>query len=312
MAHYFAGELERLGLPPSVLVRGANGLGANVARGADVPTAFTVADVGAAPGLLRRPVPAARAARRRDLLRVFGAGFGRGLPAGGAAASWERALEQAFTVTDRGAAAEAFDLTGVRRLPAGGGAYPEVVAGLTLARELVARGVPYVSLGVPFNDSHADNQRLVRRAWAETAAPAVAGLAESLRATGRRVLVLMGGEFGRTPQTVADGRDGRDHWASGFSWALLSVNQPRFRTGAVGHTGPDGTWTVDSPEPLRDPVRPGALGGFVYRALGLPVGEDPALDVPTRVGPRTPLDPDLAAGRGPGSARWLLERFGVA
>src|SRR5277367_5870543 len=104
--------------------------------------------------------------------------------------------------------------------------------------------------------------------------PALAQMCANLKATGKRVLILIGGEFGRGPQDVATGRDGRDHWGSGFSWALISINQPAFKQTAVGDTGPDGVWTVNTPanplstsgdtsKQLVDPVSPGALGGLL-------------------------------------------------
>jgi len=124
----------------------------------------------------------------------------------------------------------------------------------------------------------------------------------------------MGGEFGRTPDTVASGRDGRDHHPVGFSWGLLSINQPAFKTTAVGDTGPDGMQTLTSSPTLVDPVYPSAVGGLLYNVMGFPVGTDPKYNVPTGKGsPAPPVDPTYAnqPATTAGSTAWLLSKFGL-
>lgn len=107
-------------------------------------------------------------------------------------------------------------------------------------------------------------------------------VARRLKATGKRVLILVGGEFGRKPRDVIVPvpRDGRDHWSDGFSWAVLSINQPKFKTTATGDTGPDGILQGGD---LVDPVRPRDVGAMLYHVLGYPVGEDAELDLPLTV-----------------------------
>src|SRR5205085_4991183 len=119
--------------------------------------------------------------------------------------------------------------------------------------------VPYVSCGITGNDTHDGNMGPVTSIWQGLVDPSVAAMCANLKATGKRVLILLGGEFGRNPADVASGRDGRDHWGSGFSWAMISINQPSFKMTAVGNTGPDGTWTTATATPLVDPIAPGAL-----------------------------------------------------
>ena len=83
--------------------------------------------------------------------------------------------------------------------------------------------------------------------------------------------------------------DGRDHWNDGFSWALLSINQPRFKTGAIGNTGPDGLWTQADAK-LVDPVEMKDFGAMLYRALGFQVGS-PGYDIPVADRTVPPVDP---------------------
>ena len=89
--------------------------------------------------------------------------------------------------------------------------------------------------------------------------------------------------------------DGRDHWFDGFSWGFLSVNQPKFKTGAWGATGPDGLNTQVSrnagglPGTLVDPCELGDFGAFIYRSLGFQVGNS-AYNVPLVSGMASPVD----------------------
>src|SRR6185295_17003733 len=145
---------------------------------------------------------------------------------------------------------------------------------ITLAQELVKAGVPYISLDRGGNDTHTQNIAGVTASWTNNVDSAVSQLAMNIKPTGKRVLIIVGGEFGRTPVISTDPDamgDGRDHWADGFSWGLVSINQPKFKSGAWGDTGPDGVWRQSSNN-LVDPVEMKDLGAFVYRAMGYPVG----------------------------------------
>ena len=119
------------------------------------------------------------------------------------------------------------------------------------------------------------------------------------RLAGKKVLILMGGEFGRTPRISDDPdalNDGRDHWNDGFSWGFLSVNQPKFKSGAWGQTGPDGLFTQSSssaggmPGKLVDVCEMKDLGAFIYRALGFQIG-NATYNIPLTTGMLPPVDP---------------------
>lgn len=90
-----------------------------------------------------------------------------------------------------------------------------------IARRLVERGVRFVQIFVRGQiwDTHAKNAEGTRNCCAETDQP-VGALLQDLKRRGLldQVLVIWGGEFGRTP--VSQGGDGRDHHKQGFSMWL--------------------------------------------------------------------------------------------
>lgn len=317
MAYYFQDQGLKI---PSVVIRGNNGDGSNDAKGGQVPTALQVFDQTSTVQMLRRPanVDAARYQRRRTMLEAFEATFQPTRPDLEAKA-WDRTWKQAYDITQTGTAAGAFDLTGKTLLTGGAGASSGHMRNLTLAQELVKAGIPYVALGIGGNDSHDNNMATIRTNWGDNTDVPLAQMAQNLKASGKKVLIVMGGEFGRTPDTTApDGagnrRDGRDHWGSGFSWAMLSINQPSFIQTAVGNTGPDGMWRAGASTPLVDVVEPSALGGLIYRSMGLKIGTDPAFNVPTTIGPRPPVDVAHLSlpVTTPGGTPWLMQKFGLA
>jgi uncharacterized protein (DUF1501 family) len=72
-------------------------------------------------------------------------------------------------------------------------------------------------------------------------------------------LVVMTGEFGRTPKFNPDG--GRDHWPNVFS---VLVAGGGFRGGQVyGASTPDGAYVAS------DPVSPGDLAATMFHCLGV-------------------------------------------
>jgi len=265
MNRYLEGAPGPLGLP-SVVLSDPLGYGANDARGSILQPALEVVAETDPAAAMRLPVgvDVARATRRRDLLSLVSRAFTASRP-DVATKGWADGAEQAHAMAVKGAAAKAFDLTG-KALVAGSDA--RLQRRLTLARELVLAGVPYVALGAPGHDMHTDLKARLTGRWQQELDPGIAGLCSDLAASGKRVLVVVGGEFGRTPTSVSGGRDGRDHWAGAFSWGLLSINQPDFVSTAIGDTGPDGTWTEKK---LVDPISPSAVGGLLYRVLGFPM-----------------------------------------
>jgi hypothetical protein len=296
MSYYYQGT--GIGIP-SVVINTNNGQNANTANQSRVPTALQVT-AGSGQGgnptvqALQLPpgVDATRYQRRQALITKLNQRFLSAHP-DAIAAAYKQATDDAASVTMKGDAARAFDLTGVPLVPARNNGDAQR---LTQAVRLLEAGVPYVACGIGGNDSHGNNVATIQGNWGMSVDQGVAEIVTRLKASGKRCLIIMGGEFGRTPnsvnnatlnnQTIANanlGRDGRDHWGDSFSWAVVSVNQPKFKTGAFGFTGPDGNWREQNNDPATktvDPVHPRDLGAFVYRSLGFQVGLDVAYDIP--------------------------------
>jgi hypothetical protein len=150
-----------------------------------------------------------------------------------------------------------------------------------LARRLVEAGASFVTmvmenpyqsgLAMPADgtynwDSHAVNCHLFNdvRNRLPIYDRAVTALVEDLYARGldRKVLLIVTGEFGRTPRiSYANGRPGRDHWPSAMS---LLVSGGGLRMGQViGSTNSRGE------HPHTRPLTPNDLWATMFRHLGI-------------------------------------------
>jgi hypothetical protein len=150
-----------------------------------------------------------------------------------------------------------------------------------MARRLVEAGVSFVTMvlenpyqsGVPwlkdgtYNwDSHAVNCHIFNdtRARLPIYDRAVTALIDDLHDRGldRRVLLIVTGEFGRTPRITYDnGRPGRDHWPRAMS---VLVSGGGLQMGKViGSTGPKGE------DPKDQRLTPNDLWATMFRHLGI-------------------------------------------
>lgn len=313
VAHYRRAQAVAAGVPGAAVIQGAHGNGVNDAKGAQVPTGLAFDGWRHGNELaFTSSAPTARRDRRALITgavneRLLGSRPDPGLRA------WVDAWRDAEALTRAGKLGPLLRYVEDAELLAPVGAdVREMMRRLTMAWRLAEGGVPFVAVGLEGNDTHGinafdGNDGNVGRNW-RLVDLAISEMARRAATTGKRVLIVLGGEFGRTPFTVTAGRVqvGRDHWAGAFSWGLVSLGQPRFRTGSVGYTGPNGDWTPRTPDRLVSPVLPGAVGSLVYRCLGVPVGE-PSTDVVMRDGPGCPLPPQLARVAGPA----LMARFGL-
>ncbi len=157
---------------------------------------------------------------------------------------------RAFDLLDAGRLANAFALQ--REDPKVRDRYGPHIFGQTLllARRLIQAGIPLIQANMGRQadwDFHTANKRR-----AESLTPpldrAFSALLDDLAATGllEDVLVVMTGEFGRTPQMNKDG-DGREHWTKAFSAVIAGAG---VRGGQViGRTDRSGSV-------LRDPCVP--------------------------------------------------------
>jgi hypothetical protein len=140
--------------------------------------------------------------------------------------------------------------------------------GCLIARRLVERGVRMVQVyygnGQPW-DNHDDI--MIHKRLAGTADAPMAAMLQDLKASGllSETVVLIGGEFGRTPSVEVSGlvkvQNGRDHNNHGFS--MLLAGGP-FKGGTTyGATDDFGFKAVDKP------VHPHDIQATVMHALGL-------------------------------------------
>ena len=133
-----------------------------------------------------------------------------------------------------------------------------------MARRLVERGVPYITINYKGWDTHKQHFPIMRRKLPELDR-GLATLLEDLAARGllASTVVWTGGEFGRTPkvQWEAPWNGGRGHWGKAFS-ALVAGGG--FKGGhVVGKTDAKGE------EVLERPVHPSELIGHIYEQLGI-------------------------------------------
>jgi hypothetical protein len=143
---------------------------------------------------------------------------------------------------------------------------------LLLARRLVQAGVPVVqaNMGRVQNwDTHGDNFRRLKGELLPPLDRGVAALLDDLTATGLldETLVMLLGEFGRTPKVTGSGRD---HWAPCFFGLFAGAG---VRGGQViGKSDKIGAF------PTTTPFSPDDIGATVYHVLGV----DPASEVRDR------------------------------
>lgn len=186
----------------------------------------------------------------------------------------------AFSVLTSGKVARAFEMG---REPAGVrdryGRHP-FGQSLLLARRLVEAGVPVVqaNMGRVQNwDNHGNIFPTLKNRLLPPLDQGVSALLDDLEARGLldQTLVVMLGEFGRTPKLVnppGSRTPGRDHWASCFFGLFAGAG---VRGGqVVGRSDKVGAY------PVTPPYSPDDVGATVYHLLGV----DPASEVRDRQG----------------------------
>jgi hypothetical protein len=182
---------------------------------------------------------------------------------------------KAAALLTSGAVARAFDIT---QEPAKTrDAYGRHMFGqsLLLARRLVQAGVPVVQANmgrVQTWDSHSNNFKRLKDDLLPPLDTGVSALLDDLTASGLidDVLVIVMGEFGRTPKVDTKNNAGRDHWAACFCGAFFGGG---VRGGqVVGKSDATGAY------PSTTPFSPDDLGATVYHTLGV----DPATEVKDR------------------------------
>ena len=157
-----------------------------------------------------------------------------------------------------------------------------------LARRLIERGVPFVTVNNRGWDTHNDMYTRLKEGYTGAKKPvglipsldlAFSGLINDLQDRGLldETLIIVMGEFGRTPKLNVEG--GRDHWPRVFSVALAGAG---IRGGQV-----IGESDAVGERPKDRPVTPSDLAATIYTIMGI----DPGTELQTTDGRPVRLTP---------------------
>ncbi len=156
-----------------------------------------------------------------------------------------------------------------------------------VARRLIERGIPYVTINSGGWDTHKDNFQVMRRQLPELD-KGMGTLFQDLSERGLldSTIVWWGGEFGRTPkvQWEAPWNGGRGHWGKVFSSVVAGGG---FKGGLV-----IGASDAKGEEVKERPVYPVDVIGSIYAQLGI----EPATKLPNPEGLPTFVMPQPADG----------------
>ena len=200
-------------------------------------------------------------------------------------------LERAYNLITSSEAKAAFSLSEEShdvRQRYGQGGVNGIGQACLLARRLVERDVPFVTVNHAGWDTHQDIFTLKERyptdrnAHLPSLDRALSALIQDLseRSILDETLVVVMGEFGRTPKINSQG--GRDHWPNVFSVMLAG--------GGVQGGQIIGSSDALGEFPDEHPVTPSDLAATIYTLLGI----DPSLELHTRDGRPVRIAPDGA------------------
>ena len=214
-----------------------------------------------------KDIGSVRLSDRHDLLQGLD-GARRNIDLGATAAGVDKFRERAFDILSSTKVRDAFDLekeTAETRGRYINGLYrhgPHPGKSLLLARRLIEAGVSVVTVCVHGWDTHQGNFSSLR----DMLPPldhALHSLVTDFSDRGMLddVVIVMGGEFGRTPRIGDVTPDGRSHWPdAGFLW----VAGGGLRTGQIiGETDAKGEKVVGNPIGMKSVL------ATVYRVLGV-------------------------------------------
>ncbi len=189
-----------------------------------------------------------------------------------AATGWSGLQEKAASMLTSGAVKRSFALD--REDPKLRDRYGRHPFGqsLLLARRLIQAGVPIVqaNMGSMNNwDTHSDNCNQLKTRLLPPLDQGVSALLDDLASLGmlEETLVVMVGEFGRTPRIGQDSqglpqhRTGRDHWAGVFSALFAGAGVVGGQV--VGRSDKLGAY------PASQAYYPSDMGATIYHALGI-------------------------------------------
>jgi len=199
---------------------------------------------------------------RRDLLHKLNT-FGRAMQGDASVKALYQSEEQAYELI-LGDAGKLFDLSQEKdelRDRYGRNTFGQ---SCLMARRLVEKGVPYITINYKGWDTHKQHFETMRRKLPEMD-KGLSTLLQDLSARGllESTVVWWSGEFGRTPKVLweAPWNGGRNHWGQVFSAVVAGGG---FKGGqVVGATDARGQ------EPTQRPVSPSDLIGSIYELLGI-------------------------------------------
>jgi len=213
-------------------------------------------------GVITPGITEERQRSRRDLLRVLNT-LGSAIRGNASLEAFARAEDQAYELI-LGESGKVFDLaqeSDEMRERYGRNTFGQ---SCLVARRLVERGVPYITINYKGWDTHKQHFQIMRQRLPQLD-KGFAALLQDLSERGllESTIVWWGGEFGRTPrvQWEAPWNGGRGHWGSAFSTVLAGGG---FKGGhVVGASDARG-------ELVRDrPVAPVDVIGSIFEQLGL-------------------------------------------
>lgn len=276
-------------LPPYIAVPNFKAGGIKNARGNGyLPSATAPFSVGGNPDKhdfkvrdldFYRGLDLTRLDRRRQIVNAFDE-FSRTKDAS-ATTRPDPNLERAYNLIASNEAKKAFELSEEPadvRARYGRGSGSGIGQSCLLARRLVERGVPFVTVNSNGWDSHQSIMQLKERYQGDRNAHlpsldrALSALIGDLSDRGMldETLVVVMGEFGRTPKINSNG--GRDHWPNVFSVALAGGGIQGGQV--VGASDALGEYPKDNP------ITPSDLAATIYTLLGV----DPARELHTSDG----------------------------
>jgi uncharacterized protein (DUF1501 family) len=212
-----------------------------------------------------------RLERRREYLQALER-FRTGVDSSKAPPS-DPVFEQAYRLMTSREARAAFDLSQEPEATRDQYGARSVGQSCLLARRLVERGVPFVTVNNTGWDTHESLYTRLKEGYTGAANPvglipsldlAFSALVSDLRERDRldETLLVVMGEFGRTPKLNTAG--GRDHWPRVFSVVLAGAGIPGGQV--VGESDSMGE------SPKDRPVTPADLAATIYTLLGIDPG----------------------------------------
>jgi hypothetical protein len=264
VASYLLGP--RSALPPYISIQqpdttmGAGFLGAALnpfCPGGDPASGgFKVRDLDMAPGMTTE-----RLDRRKSLRQVVDAAFKQQEKGSDTARAVDSFYDRAYTLLSSTEARAAFDLSKEKEELRNNYGRHTFGQSLLLSRRLVEAGVRFSTVTIGGWDNHTDIFNQLRGGMMPVFDRSFATLIADLSQRGllERTLVVVMGEFGRTPIINKDG--GRDHHPRVFSILMAG--------GGIKGGTVVGSSDARAMEPASDPVKPEDLAATIYQALGI-------------------------------------------